>query len=167
MLSCRKREAMVMAPPPTHDSGVSPCFHRASFPPQAFPTTISSLRSPQSVPSVSHFCYEGCLWLYWAHPDSPCSSLFCIQLIAILILVVTLILLCYVTYSWVPEVRMWTSLGGPLFCPGEGNGSPLQYSFLGNPMDRGVWWATVHGVTKSQTGLSRHTRKHTGRKIPV
>ena len=33
--------------------------------------------------------------------------------------------------------------------PGEGNGNPLQYSYLGNPMDRGAWWATVHGVTKS------------------
>ena len=32
--------------------------------------------------------------------------------------------------------------------PGEGNGNPLQYSFLGNPMDRGAWRATVHGVTK-------------------
>ena len=38
--------------------------------------------------------------------------------------------------------------------PGEGNGNPLQYSCLGNPMDRGVWWATVHGVTKSHTRLS-------------
>ena len=35
--------------------------------------------------------------------------------------------------------------------PGEGNGNPLQYSCLGNPMDRGVWWAIVHGVAKSQT----------------
>ena len=35
--------------------------------------------------------------------------------------------------------------------PGEGNGSPLQYSCLESPMDRGSWWATVHGVTKSQT----------------
>ena len=32
--------------------------------------------------------------------------------------------------------------------PGEGNGNPLQYSFLGNPMGRGAWWAIVHGVTK-------------------
>ena len=32
--------------------------------------------------------------------------------------------------------------------PGEGNGNPTQYSFLGNPMDRGDWCATVHGVTK-------------------
>ena len=36
--------------------------------------------------------------------------------------------------------------------PGEGNGNPLQYSCLGNPMDRGAWWAfIVHGVTKSWT----------------
>ena len=34
--------------------------------------------------------------------------------------------------------------------PGEGNGSPLQYSCLENSMDRGTWQATVHGVTKSQ-----------------
>ena len=32
--------------------------------------------------------------------------------------------------------------------PGEGNGYPLQYSCLENPMDRGAWWATVHGLTK-------------------
>ena len=38
--------------------------------------------------------------------------------------------------------------------PGEGNGSPLQYAFLENPMDRGTWWATVHGVSQSQTWLS-------------
>ena len=38
--------------------------------------------------------------------------------------------------------------------PGEGNGNPLQYSYLGNPLERGAWWATVHEVTKSQTRLS-------------
>ena len=32
--------------------------------------------------------------------------------------------------------------------PGEGNGNPLQYSYLGNPMDREAWWATVQGVAK-------------------
>ena len=43
--------------------------------------------------------------------------------------------------------------------PGEGNGNPLQYSCLGNPMDRGAWWATVHGVPKSWTQLSNwHTQ---------
>ena len=39
-------------------------------------------------------------------------------------------------------------------CPGEGNGNPLQYSCLENFMDRGAGWATIHGVTKSQTRLS-------------
>ena len=38
--------------------------------------------------------------------------------------------------------------------PGEGNGNPLQYSCLENPMDQGAWWATVCGVAKSQTRLS-------------
>ena len=38
--------------------------------------------------------------------------------------------------------------------PGRGNGNPLQYSCLDNPMDRRAWWATLHGVTKSQTQLS-------------
>ena len=38
--------------------------------------------------------------------------------------------------------------------PGEGNGNPLQYFRLGNPMDRGAWQAIVHGVTKSGTRLS-------------
>ena len=37
---------------------------------------------------------------------------------------------------------------------GEGNGNPLQYSCLENSMDRGVWWAAVHGVAKSWTQLS-------------
>ena len=37
---------------------------------------------------------------------------------------------------------------------GEGNGTPVQYSCLENPMEEGPWWATVHGVTKSQTRLS-------------
>ena len=37
--------------------------------------------------------------------------------------------------------------------PGGGHGNPFQYSCLENPMDRGVWWATVHGVAKSWTQL--------------
>ena len=40
------------------------------------------------------------------------------------------------------------SIPGSRRSPGERNGNPLQHSFLGNPMDRGAWWATVHGVTK-------------------
>ena len=37
---------------------------------------------------------------------------------------------------------------GPERFPGEGNGNSLQYSCLGNPMDRGVWWGRVHGAAK-------------------
>ena len=43
---------------------------------------------------------------------------------------------------------------------GEGNGNPLQYSCLENPMDGGAGWATVHGVTKSRTRLSDFTSLH-------
>ena len=43
------------------------------------------------------------------------------------------------------------SIPGSRKSPGEGNGKPPQYSCLENPMDRGTWQATVHGVTKSQT----------------
>ena len=45
--------------------------------------------------------------------------------------------------------------------PGEGNGNTLQYSCLENPMDGGAWWATVHGVAKSQTRLSDFTHSLT------
>ena len=38
--------------------------------------------------------------------------------------------------------------------PGDGNGNSLQYSCLENSMDRGAWWGTIHGITKSQTQLS-------------
>ena len=43
------------------------------------------------------------------------------------------------------------SITGSGRSPGEGNGNPLQYSCLGNPMDRGAWQATVHVVTKFRT----------------
>ena len=49
------------------------------------------------------------------------------------------------------------SIPGSGRSPGEGNGNPLQYSCLENPMDEGAWWATVHGVAKSQTRLSDFT----------
>ena len=44
--------------------------------------------------------------------------------------------------------------------PGEGNGNPLQYSCLENPMGGGAWWATVHWVAKSWTRLSDFTLLH-------
>ena len=49
------------------------------------------------------------------------------------------------------------SIPGSGRSPGEGNGNPLQYSRLENPTDRGAWWATVHGATKSRTRLSDFT----------
>ena len=51
------------------------------------------------------------------------------------------------------------SIPGSGRSPVEGNGNPLQYSCLGNPMNRGVWRGSVHGVAKSWTWLSTHTHK--------
>ena len=51
------------------------------------------------------------------------------------------------------------SIPGSRRSPGEGHSNPLQYSCLENFMDRGAWWATVNGVTKS--GTERHTHTHT------
>ena len=58
------------------------------------------------------------------------------------------------------DIRDTGSIPGSGRSPGEGRGNPLQDSYPGNPMDRGAWWATVHGVAKSQTQLkqlSAHT----------
>ena len=52
------------------------------------------------------------------------------------------------------------SIPGSRRSPGEGNGNSLEYSCLDNPMDRGAWQATVHGVAKSQTRLSMHATPH-------
>ena len=60
------------------------------------------------------------------------------------------------------KFQMWGFLDSPVVkdppaSAGEGNGTPLQYSCLENPMDGGAWWAAVHGVTKSWTWLSDFT----------
>ena len=52
------------------------------------------------------------------------------------------------------DIRERGSVLGLERSPGGGHSNPLQYSCLDNPMDRGAWWATVHGVAKSQTQLS-------------
>ena len=74
------------------------------------------------------------------------------------------------THTSCSIIRICLKCGRPRFdawvgrSPGEGNGSPLQYSYLENFMDRGAWWATVHEVAKSCTQLnyflffSMHTR---------
>ena len=51
--------------------------------------------------------------------------------------------------------------------PGEESDHPLQYSCLENPTDRGAWWATVHGVTNSQTRLSINTLHTNQNKVKV
>jgi len=65
------------------------------------------------------------------------------------------------TLPWGAEVKASACSAGDLGSipgsgrsPGEGNGNPLQYSCLENPMDGGAWWATVYGVAKSRTRLS-------------
>ena len=58
------------------------------------------------------------------------------------------------TYRWIFFNSKYYSTHG------EGNSNPLQYSCLGNPMDREAWWATVHGVAKSRTGLSDWAHTH-------
>ena len=52
------------------------------------------------------------------------------------------------------------SIPGSGRSPGGGYGNPLQYSCLGNPMDREAWWATVHGLIQIQTWLSMQARTH-------
>ena len=59
------------------------------------------------------------------------------------------------------------SIPGSGRSPGEGNGNPLQYSYLEDSMDGGVWWATVHGVTKSQIQLNDFTSLHFRGKMQV
>ena len=60
------------------------------------------------------------------------------------------------------EPSLWSMVpttvsGETSFCVREGNGTPLQYSCLENPMDGGAWWAAIHGVAKSRTQLSDFT----------
>ena len=56
-----------------------------------------------------------------------------------------------------PICSLSAALTGTILIPGEGNGNPLQYSCLENPMDGGACWAAVHGVTRSRTRLSNFT----------
>ena len=63
---------------------------------------------------------------------------------------------------WVREPHNNLQIAIYIHTKGEGNGNPLQYSCLENPMDKGAWKAIIHGVTKSQTWLKNsHTHTHT------
>ena len=53
------------------------------------------------------------------------------------------------------DIRDTSLLPGSGRSPGVRHDNPLEYSYMENPMDRGAWWATVHGVTKSQTRLKQ------------
>ena len=67
------------------------------------------------------------------------------------------------------DIRDTGSILGPGRSPGGGHGNPRQYSCLVNPMDRGAWRATVHGVAKSQTWLKRlsmHAHTHDREQMP-
>ena len=57
----------------------------------------------------------------------------------------------------VSNTEYWLYLMSTKMCNGGGNGTPLQYSCLENPMGRGAWWAAVHGVAKSRARLSDFT----------
>ena len=56
------------------------------------------------------------------------------------------------------DARDWGSIPGLGRSPGQGNGNSLQYSCLQNPMDRGVWRATVHGV--AELDMTEHAHRH-------
>ena len=60
------------------------------------------------------------------------------------------------------DIRDMDSIPGLGWSPGVGNGTPLQYSCPENPMDRGTWWTTVHGVAKESDTIeaTQHTHKH-------
>ena len=64
------------------------------------------------------------------------------------------------------DTRDTSSVPGSGRSPGGGNGSLLQYSCLENSMDRAAWWATVHGIPKSLTGLSARTRTQIEQESP-
>ena len=59
------------------------------------------------------------------------------------------------------------SILGSRRSPGEGNGNPLQYSCLGNPMNIGAWWATVHGVAESDMTQQLKNNKNMNTGVPV
>ena len=72
----------------------------------------------------------------------------------------TLFLVCFALFASVYNVGDLGSILGLGRYPGEGNSNPLQYYCLENPMDRGAWKATVHGVAKSRTQLNNFTSLH-------
>ena len=116
-----------------------------------------------------HLCQ---CFLGWAHPRFPYFEIFTDVIPLILNLKVDK------NVFWDSQVAQW--LKNPLVnaedassisvsgrFPGRGNGNPLQYPCLENCMDRGAWWATFHGVTKSWTWLSVRTDTHIPQNLAI
>ena len=89
-----------------------------------------------------HLCQE----IFFKNHDW--QPLMCIQTSQVVLVVKNL-------YANTGDIRDTGSVPELGRSPGGGHGNPLQYSCLENPMDRGSWWATVHGVTKSQIWLKQ------------
>ena len=108
-------------------------------------------------PCVVFFCVvgRGCLlWPVRSLGKTLCPASFCIPKPN---LPVTPGVSWLPTFAFQSPIMKRTSFLGVLEGFGEGNGTPLQYSCLENPMDGGAWWAAVHGVAKSRTWLSDFT----------
>ena len=127
----------------------------------SYPSGSSQCTSPEHLPHASNLDWWS---VYHLFSDLSVNSLF-----------LTFSFLdkeVRVVFEWVSMSRNWQGLSGGSVIKyppansgdtglipgsgrlhGEGNGNMLQYSCLENPMDRGAWWATVHGVAKSQTQL--------------
>ena len=91
---------------------------------------------------------------YWSGAPVPSLTKLCITSIIPILLDIYFKNLCISMHRKEKSVRIFQL---PKMMFGEGNGTPLQYSCLENPMDRGAWWAAVHGVAKSRTRLSDFT----------
>ena len=125
---------------------------------------LRAQKEMQVRPSPKSLCWASCMMF-------PCVSL------PLLLLGVEPF--CFLLHNfWVNTDLLWGFPGGSMVknppvnagdgglipgsgrSPGGGNDNSLQYTCLENPMDRGAWWATVHGVTKSQTRLKQLSTHH-------
>ena len=131
------------------------------------------LSSP-SPPAFNPSQHQGLFKCAWTNLKSSPSFLVCRNIVF------------YETGPWCLKVWGWRSLEGcspwgrwvsdtterlpfhfSLSCIGEGNGNPLQCSCLENPRDGGAWWATVYGVTQSQTRLKRLSSSSSSYREPI
>ena len=104
----------------------------------------SDIKCPHHLPGDSNRCHRLRIQCHKTATQVPTSDLSCkARLLCVLL-----------TDQLQMEDSYNPSLGLISLLDGEGNGTPLQYSCLENPMDGGAWWAAVHGFAKSRTRLS-------------